>query len=71
MWIKDIMSEDLKILFVILVEMECVKTVNSGGRLRITSSTVVRERLQSDVILGPAERDEPINSCVQRNKSEH
>lgn len=52
MWIKDIMSEDLKILFVILVEIECVKTVNSGERLSITSSTVVRERLQSDVILG-------------------
>ena len=26
----DILSEDLKILFVILVEIECVKTVNSG-----------------------------------------
>lgn len=29
MYIKDILS-DLKILFVILVEIECVKTVNSG-----------------------------------------
>ena len=27
---KDILSEDLKILFVILVEIECIKTVNSG-----------------------------------------
>lgn len=30
MYIKDILLEDLKILFVILVEIECVKTVNSG-----------------------------------------
>ena len=30
MYIKDSLSEDLKILFVILVQIECVKTVNSG-----------------------------------------
>lgn len=47
MWIKDIMSEDFKILSVILVEMECVKTVNSGERLRITSSTVRGRRVMS------------------------
>lgn len=69
MWIKDIMSEDFKILFVILVEMECVETVNSGERLRITRSTVRGCRVMS--FLRPAERDEPINSCVQPNKSEH
>lgn len=62
MWIKDIMSEDLKILFVILVEMECAKIVNSGERLGITSSTTIRERLQVMSFWGPSERDEPINS---------
>lgn len=52
MYTKGILSEDLKIMFVILVEIECVKTVNSGERLRITSSIVVSKRLQSDFFLG-------------------
>lgn len=52
MYIKDILPKDLKITFAMLVEIERIKTVNSGEILRITSSTVVRKRLWSDFILG-------------------
>lgn len=62
MYTKGILSEDLKIMFVILVEIECVKTVNSGERLRITSSIVVSKRLQSDFFLGTI-RMRQANKC--------